>query len=112
MANLSQNDRNIIAEHPLDKWLDHLRDPLRKAEANYEPHSLSHHDAVNGADSGPQTAISSLLTTLMGHEVALNLRSKTGRGDIASDLLALRRRLRNGDFNYEYYRTLLRLIVK
>lgn len=46
MANLLQKDRNIIAEHPLDKHLDNLRDPLRKAEANCESHSLSHHGVV------------------------------------------------------------------
>ena len=112
MTDLSQKDRNIIAEHPLDKWLDHLRDPLRKAEANYEPHSLSHHDAVDGTDLGPQKAISRLLTTLMGHEVAFNLRSKTGSGDLASELSALFRRVRNGDFNYEHCRALSRLVVK
>ena len=112
MANLSQNDRNIVVEHPLDKCLDHLRDPLRRAEQKYEPNSLSHHDVVNGADSDPQKAISRLLTTLMGHEVALDLRSKTGSGDIASDLLGLRRRIRNGNFNYEHHRALSRLVVK
>ena len=112
MANLSQNDRNIIAEHPLDKCLDHLRDPLRRVEQKYEPNSLSHHDVVNGADSDPQKAISRLLTTLMSHEVALDLRSKTGSGDIASDLLGLRRRVRNGNFIYEHCRALSRLVVK
>jgi len=112
MANLSQNDRNIIAEHPLDKCLDHLRDPLQRAEQKYEPNSLSHHDVVNGTDSDPQKAISRLLTTLMSHEVALDLRSKTGSGDIASDLLGLRRRVRNGNFNYEHHRALSRLVVK
>ncbi len=112
MANLSQNDRIIIAEHPLDKCLDHLRDPLRRAEQRYEPNSLSHHDVVNGADSDPQKAILRLLTTLMSHEVALDLRSKTGSGDIASDLFGLRRRVRNGNFNYEHHRALSRLVVK
>ncbi|KAL9098173.1 MAG: hypothetical protein Q9163_006116 [Psora crenata] len=111
MANLSQNDRNIIAEHPLDKCLDHLRDPLQRAEQKYEPNSLSHHDVVNGTDSDPQKAISRLLTTLMSHEVALHLRSKIG-GYIDSDLVELRRRVRNGNFNYEHYRALSRLVVK
>ena len=112
MANLSQNDRNIIAEHPLDKCLDHLRDPLQKAEQRYKPNSLSHHDVVDGADPDPQKAISRLLTTLMGCEVALDLQSKTGSGDIASDLSGLWRRVRNGNFNYEHYRALSQLVVK
>jgi hypothetical protein len=112
MANLSQNDRNIIAEHPLDKYLDQLRDALRRAEQKYEPNSLSHHDVVNGADSDPQKIISRLLYTLQGHEAALDLRSKTGSEDIASELSALFRRIRKGNFIYEHYRALSRLVVK
>ncbi|KAL8647621.1 MAG: hypothetical protein Q9210_005451 [Variospora velana] len=112
MANLSQNDRNIIAEHPLDKCLDHLQDPLRKAEHNYRSASLSYDGTVDSLDSGPQKAISRLLHALQGHEVALDLRSKTGHGDVASELSALFRRVRNGHFNYEHYRALSRLVIK
>ena len=112
MANLSQEDRNIIAEHPLDKYLDHLQDPLRKAEQKYRPDPLSHHDTVENAQAGFRKAVSRLLTTLMGHEVALDLQSKTGSGDVASELSALFRRVRNGNFNYEHYRSLSRLVVK
>ncbi|KAI4203343.1 MAG: hypothetical protein LQ346_001814 [Caloplaca aetnensis] len=112
MANLSQKDRNIIAEHSLDKCLDHLQDPLRKAEPNHRPSSLSYDGTVDSLDSGPQKAISRLLSALQGHEVALDLRSKTGHGDVASELSALFRRVRNGNFNYEHYRTLSRLVIK
>lgn len=48
----------------------------------------------------------------MGHKVALDLRSKTGNGDIAFELSTLFRRVRNGDFSYEYYRALSRLVIK
>ncbi|KAL8698069.1 MAG: hypothetical protein Q9201_006780 [Fulgogasparrea decipioides] len=112
MANLSQNDRNIIAEHPLDKLLDHLQDPLRKAEQNNIPGSLSHDGIVNRPDQGPQKAISRLLGALQVHEVALDLRSKTGNENIASELSTLFRRVQNGNFNYEHYRALSRLVVK
>ncbi len=33
-------------------------------------------------------------------------------GDIASELLTLRKRVRDGNFNYEYYRALSRLVIK
>ncbi|KAL9130813.1 MAG: hypothetical protein Q9175_006929 [Cornicularia normoerica] len=112
MANLSQNDRNVIAEHPLDKCLDHLQDPLRKAEQNYRPGSLSYDSTVDNHDQGPQKIISRLLYTLQGHEAALDLRSKTGSEDIASELSALFRRVRKGNFMYEHYRALSRLVVK
>jgi len=49
---------------------------------------------------------------LQGHEVALDLQSKVGSGDIASELSALFRRVRNGNFNYEHYRALSRLVIK
>jgi hypothetical protein len=111
MADLSQNDRNIIAEHPLDKCLDHLQDSLREIEQNYKPGPLSYDGAVNSSDQGPQKAISRLLSALLGHEVALDLRSKTGNGDIASELYTLIKRVRNGDFSYEHYRALSRLVI-
>ncbi|KAL8978915.1 MAG: hypothetical protein Q9177_006274, partial [Variospora cf. flavescens] len=112
MANLSQEDRNIIAEHPLDTSLDQLREPLRKTEQSYKLGSLSSDDAADGLDLGSRKVISMLLATLQGHEVALNLKSKTGSGDVASELSTLFRRVRNGDFNYEYYRALSRLVIK
>lgn len=112
MANLSQEDRNIIAEHPLEKYLDHLQDPLRKAEHNNKPGSLSHNGIVNRPDQGPQKAISRLLGALQVHEVAFDLQSKTGGGDVASELSALFRRVRNSNFNYEHYHSLSRLVVK
>ena len=112
MANLSQNDRNIIAKHPLDKYLEHLHDPLRKAEQNNRPDSLSHDEAVGSHDQEPQEAMSQLLSALQGHKAAFDLRSKTGHGDVASELYALFRRVRIGNYNYEHYRALSRLVVK
>lgn len=112
MANILQNDRAIIAEHPLDTCLDYLLEPLRKVEQSHKSSSLSYDGAVDGPDSGPQKTISRLLHTLQGHEVAFNLRSKTGSGDIASELFALSRRVRDGTFNYEHYRALSQLVVK
>ncbi len=61
---------------------------------------MTHHDVVNDVDSNSQKTILRLLTTLMSHEVALDLRSKTESEDIASDLFELRRRVRNVNFNY------------
>ncbi len=112
MANLSQNDHSIIAEHPLDTSLDHIREPLRKIEQSYKPGSLSYNGAVDSPDLVLQKAILRLLYTLLGHEVALDLRSKTGNGDIASELSTLFRHVRNGDFSYEHYRALSRLVIK
>ena len=112
MANLSQNDRNIITEHPLDTSLDHLREPLRKTEQSYKPSSLSFDGAADSPNLDPQKVISRLLYTLQGHEVALDLRSKIGNNDIASELSELFKRVRSGRYNYEHYRALSHLVVK
>lgn len=112
MASLSQNDHNIIAKHPLDTFLDHLREPLQRTGTNYEPHSTSHHDAVESSNAGPQKAISRLLTTLMGHEAALDLRSKIGNDNLATELSKLFAFVQRGRYNYEHYRALSRLVIK
>ena len=112
MANLSQNDRTIIAEHPLDTSLDHLREPLRKAEQDYRPRSISHDVSVGSLDSGLQKAISRLLNALGGHEVAFNLHSKIGIDNVATELSNLFGLIQRGRYDYEHYRALSRLVVK
>ena len=105
MANLSQDDRAVITKHPLDDYLDHLRNSLRKTEQSYN-------GAGETRDQGLLNAVSRLLNTLVGHDVALTLRSKTGSGDLASELSTLFRRVRNGDFNYQQYRPLSLLVIQ
>ncbi len=112
MANLSQGDRTVIAEYPLDNCLGHLQDSLRKAEQIYRPDSLSYSDTVDSSDQEPRKAISKLLYTLEGHDVALDLRSNTGNRNVALDLIEVRGRIHKGDFNYEHYRALSRLVVR
>ena len=112
MADLSQNDRTIIAEYPLDTSLDHLREPLRKAEQDYRPRSISHDVSVGSLDSGLQKTISRLLYTLQGHEAAFNLRSKIGNDNVATELSKLFGLIQRGRYDYEHYRALTRLVVK
>lgn len=112
MANLSQGDRTVIAEYPLDNCLGHLQDSLRKAEQIYRPDSLSYSDTVDSSDQEPRKAISKLLYTLEGHDVALDLRSDTGNRNVALDLIEVRGRIHKGDFNYEHYRALSRLVIR
>ena len=105
MANLSQEDRTVITKYPLDDSLDHLQESLRKAEQ-------SHDSAGDNRDQGTLKAVSRLLSTLQGHDVALALHSKIGSGDVAWALSTLFGRVRNGDFNYEQYRPLSLLVIK
>lgn len=109
MANLSQDNCTIITEHPLDNSLDHLRDSLRKAEQSFKPGSID--DAGNISDQGPLKAVVRLLTTLQSHDVAIIISSKTGNGDLASELITIFRRVRNGEFNYEHYHGSSQLII-
>ena len=54
MGNLLQNNCNIIAEHFLDKYLNHLQDSLQKAEQIYRPAPLFYDDTIDSLDSSPQ----------------------------------------------------------
>ena len=99
MASLSQNDHNIIAEHPLNSTLDHLRDLLRNTEKSCE---VVDHDF----DQGLQKAILELLGILLLSEPADYLPSLTGNRHVAYDLLWLRQRIWEGKFNYQLYRSL------
>lgn len=105
MAYISQDDRTVIAEHPLDDSLDHLQDALQKAEQSYdaEDHNFSQ-------ELGKAT--SRLLVALLTSNAALYLNSKIGNRDLASHLLMLRKNVLGGDFNYEHYRSLARLVIR
>jgi hypothetical protein len=101
MANLSQDDRDIIAKHPLNNSLDRLQDLLRITEKSYESHLISYDGAV---DQTHQKAISKLLYALQGEETAFNLLSKTSSRNVASELSFLFGRIQNGDFDYKHYK--------
>ena len=112
MANLSQDERSVIAKHPLENSLDYLRDSLRKAEQFCEPCLISYDGAGDNSDQCPLKAVSRLLSTFQSHDVALTLHSKTSNQNVASELSTLFRRVQNQDFNYEHYRALSRLVIK
>ncbi|KAI9782551.1 MAG: hypothetical protein M1816_001848 [Peltula sp. TS41687] len=104
MANLSEADRIIIAEHPLDNSLDHLRDALREAETSY---TATDNRSVQDA----QKATSKLLLALLGSEAATYLDSKLG-SPMSLRLASLRQRVQKGEFNYEHYRALVRVVIR
>lgn len=105
MAELPKNDRDIIAKYPLNDSLNRLQGLLQEAEQVYNV-------TTEPRDENCRKAISKLLTTLMGEEAAFNLRSRTSDDNVDSDLAGLFRRLRQGHFNYEYYRALVRLVIE
>ena len=112
MANLSEDERLIIATYPLNDSLAYLQDSLEKAEQSYPPRTFSDVERVNYSATDPPKVISRLLFTLQGHEVAFSLCSKTGNGNIRSELSTLVVRVQSGDFNYEHYRELSQLVIK
>jgi len=100
MGNLLPKDRDIIDKYPLDNTLNHLQDALRKAEQSY--------DAVDdNSDQIPGKEASGLLGTLIGSETSGHLSLRTGNREVATDLSGLRRRMQNGDFNYEHCRAVI-----
>ncbi|EDN06473.1 predicted protein [Histoplasma mississippiense (nom. inval.)] len=105
MAELSDHDCDIIANHPLSDSLYRLQDLLQEAEQAYNA-------TTDPQDAICQRAISKLLTTLMGEEAAFNLRFPASNKNVASELSRLFTCLQDGDFSYEHYRTLVRLKIQ
>lgn len=112
MASLSPDDRVIIAEHPLDTSLDHLREPLRDIEQSYDTKSLQSEDTVESPDLPTQKVIARLLSTLQCHEVAFNLQSKISNNNVAVDISKLFVLVHGAHYKYIYYQALSRLVVK
>jgi len=76
MANLSQDDRTIIAERSLDNAPDHLRDSLQKVEQiPSQAPSLS--AAIDSSDQGPRNlkhALGQYVSTVRARSLAPSLR--------------------------------------
>ena len=99
MLSLSQLDRNVVARFPLDDGLQFLQDRLRVVESRDE-----------SASSG-QSAVSLLLTALMGQKAAYHLSSKTCSGNLAGELLKVLNRVQTEPFIYDRFRTLSLLVI-
>ncbi|KAL1952767.1 hypothetical protein VTO42DRAFT_4273 [Malbranchea cinnamomea] len=111
MASLSDDDRQIIKDHPLSDFLDHLRPSLESVERSY-----SVAGSLDGVDDRLaqhcQNVVSRLLSTLQGEEAASMLRSSISKRDVASELFNLLKRVRKDDFSYQDYRPLVKLIIQ
>ncbi|EGC46848.1 serine/threonine protein kinase Sgk2 [Histoplasma capsulatum var. duboisii H88] len=114
MAGLSQEDRNIIKNHPLTNLVDDLRGALQEAERIYESRLISYDGAVDSLDQLYRNAISKLVYTLQGEGAAYSLPSRISDGDVASDLAQLFERLRKakGNFRYNDYQPLVHLVIQ
>lgn len=94
---LSEEDRKIISERPLAAIIDPLRDKLR--------------DAIT-ADKLQQEDVASLLSGLVGSTAAFSLPSPDGRGDVATVLLGILRRIRGGLVDLGQFRPLIEHAIK
>ncbi|RCI16304.1 hypothetical protein L249_2827 [Ophiocordyceps polyrhachis-furcata BCC 54312] len=112
MATLSEDDRDIVARHPLDNSLDCLTQTLQDVEDFYISISGLLDDSEKNFADNHQKTICRLLSALMGTEAGLSLRSATSSRHVSSELALIYARVRNGDFDYSYYRPLVRLILQ
>ncbi|KAG5302196.1 serine/threonine protein kinase Sgk2 [Histoplasma ohiense] len=114
MAGLSQEDRNIIKNHPLTSSVNHLQGVLQEAEKIYESRLISYDDAVDSLDQLYRGATSGLLSVLQKEGAACNLHSRIGDGKLESDLGHLVERLKKtkGIFKYDDYRPLVHLVIQ
>ncbi|OJD12146.1 hypothetical protein AJ78_07217 [Emergomyces pasteurianus Ep9510] len=107
MADLSQKDRDIIKQYPLNDSLDELTDRLQGAE---EVNDSRRSDSL---DRLYRTAISKLIVALQGADAASKLPSQVNES-LDLDLAGLYMRLgkEKGSFNYNPYRDLVRLVIQ
>ena len=110
MVSLSDDDLQIVKDHPLSDSLDRLRASLESVERSY-----SVAGSLDGVDDRfaqhCQNVVSRLLHALQGEEAAFNLQSSISSRDVASELSDLFKRVRNGDFSYQDYRPLVKLVI-
>ncbi|EDN06004.1 predicted protein [Histoplasma mississippiense (nom. inval.)] len=113
MAGLSQEDRNIIKNHPLTKSVNHLQGVLQEAEKIYESRLISYDGPVDSLDQLYRNAISKLLSALQGEDAAYKLRSRISDRKLVSDIAHLVERLQKVKENFKYndYRLLVCLVT-
>ena len=111
MAQLSQSERDIIGEYPLNGTLEQFRDILSKAE---QAASAPRLDTTSNGPEKPRlfaAAMGRLIHSLMESDMAINLPSKTENQALASNLLAIRLRIQKRDLDHSYFRALSRFII-
>ncbi|EFW18793.1 conserved hypothetical protein [Coccidioides posadasii str. Silveira] len=94
---------------PLSDSFNSVRRLLEEAEHTRQ---ISSDGAPDGLDQTRQATVSKLLVTLMGEKAAFNLHPRTGSKNVASELSRLFTRVQEGDFVYEEYHRVLRLIFE
>ncbi|KAL8938554.1 MAG: hypothetical protein Q9216_003822 [Gyalolechia sp. 2 TL-2023] len=81
------------------------------AEKSSEHASRVNHGNFDGQDAGFQRAISRLFSALINHEASLDLMSKIGSTNVASELSTLFTFVQSGNLNYRSCRDLSRLVI-
>ncbi|KMP07294.1 hypothetical protein CIHG_00156 [Coccidioides immitis H538.4] len=109
MAELSQNEYNIITQYPLSDSFNSVRRLLEEAEHTRQ---ISSDGTPDGLDQTRQATVSKLLVILMGEKAAFNLHPRTGSKNVASELSRLFTRVQEGNFVYEEYHRVMRLIFE
>ncbi|KAI1315996.1 serine/threonine-protein kinase Sgk2, partial [Xylariaceae sp. FL0255] len=92
---LSQQAKDIISELPLNDTLDHIRHRLRDSD-NANPR---------------QKDVASLLLALVDSPTALSLPSPDGSGDVATKLLTIYKRVREGSVEIDGFDSLVHHVV-
>ncbi|ODH12521.1 hypothetical protein ACO22_08183, partial [Paracoccidioides brasiliensis] len=105
MTTLSPHDSDIIAKHPFNDSLNSLRGPLQEAEQAYDA-------SADPKDEICQRAISKLLSFFLGQEIAVELQSKISKHSVARELVDIHECILKGDFNYNDFQLLARLIIQ
>lgn len=112
MVNLSQDERIIIEKYPFKSVLDPLQGVLEEIEKLYALHRISYDGPIDGLDEAYQKAVTRLVAALQGTDAAFYLRSRSGSGNLVSEMARILGRVQEGDFIYTSYRPLVKLVTQ
>lgn len=113
MIELTESDLAIVAEYPLNGFLDNPRDVLLRAEQFFAPSTPPQDDTEAEAMSRLLfVSIGQLLFTLMSHKVSTQITLESSKRNVSIELQDISRKL-NGLSNsiYEHFIPLSRLVI-
>ncbi|KAL7963196.1 serine/threonine-protein kinase Sgk2 [Trichoderma compactum] len=93
---LTEEDEQIISEHPLNDTLAPVRHKLLGA---------------NDANETGQEDIANILSALVGSTAAYNLAAPDGGGNVAGKLFSVQQRVRGGTVQRDHFRALIRCVI-
>ncbi|KAL1973894.1 hypothetical protein VTN31DRAFT_5454 [Thermomyces dupontii] len=105
MASLTEEERRVIENHPLNNTLDTLQEALRELDNSYSSDTDRKPEQLNDL-------LSDLFHILSKTKVASSLPSRISSRNLRQELAAVYWRIQDGDLSYNGYRPLVKLVIQ